>query len=245
MAALLRRLRRLLARGSTAPERSGGTVAQLRWAVLPPSHGRARRAPERGPGQAHPGPGRPHAGTRAPDRDDIPTEEDHVIGWLETLLAHMAWADGRAVEVVRAAGGDRPRELLAHVLATERVWLARIREGDSSHLEIWPDLDVPACEVWAQENAEAYRRLLEGLDPPDVRRPVPYRNTSGERFRTPLGEILLHVALHGEHHRGQIAREIRQAGGEPVNTDVITFVRQRPRREKEEEQEDGDGTASR
>jgi uncharacterized damage-inducible protein DinB len=38
---------------------------------------------------------------------------------------------------------------------------------------------------------------------------------------------LMHVALHGAYHRGQIAQVIRQGGGEPVNTDFITFQRLR------------------
>ncbi|NIP57628.1 MAG: damage-inducible protein DinB, partial [Gemmatimonadetes bacterium] len=49
-----------------------------------------------------------------------------------------------------------------------------------------------------------------------------------EEFRTPIGEILLHVLLHGSYHRGQIALRMRDVGEEPVNTDLITFVRERP-----------------
>ena len=77
--------------------------------------------------------------------------------------------------------------------------------------------------------AWANRRVLEAVrrTGDDRAREVDYTNSSGERFRTPLGEILLHVTHHGEHHRGQIARAVRRAGDEPVNTDFITFVRER------------------
>jgi len=34
------------------------------------------------------------------------------------------------------------------------------------------------------------------------------------------------VALHGSYHRGQVAAAVRAAGGEPVNTDYITYVRE-------------------
>jgi uncharacterized damage-inducible protein DinB len=45
-------------------------------------------------------------------------------------------------------------------------------------------------------------------------------------FQTPIKDLLMHVALHGSYHRGQIAQALRLAGGEPVNTDFITFVRE-------------------
>lgn len=148
--------------------------------------------------------------------------------WTERLVDHMAWANGRALGVVRETGEERSRELLAHVLATERVWLARIRTGDSSGLEIWPELTVEQCERRLEENVAAYRSFLRSLPEDGLRRGATYRNSSGVEFTTPVGEILLHVALHGSHHRGQIARELREAGEEPVNTDFIQFAREHP-----------------
>lgn len=148
--------------------------------------------------------------------------------WLDRLVDHMEWADGRALEVVRETGEERSLRLLAHVLATERVWLARIRTGDSSGLEIWPDVTVDECEEMLRENLRRYRSFADSVSEEGLRREAAYRNSSGTEFETPVGEILLHVALHGAYHRGQIARETRVAGDEPVNTDFIQFVRDRP-----------------
>lgn len=148
--------------------------------------------------------------------------------WLDRLLDHMEWANRRALEVVRETGDERGLELLAHVLATERVWMARIRTGDSSGLEIWPELTADECEGMMRENLERYRRFAESASEEDLRRAASYRNSSGTAFDTPVGEILHHVWLHGAYHRGQIARELREAGEEPVNTDFIRFVRENP-----------------
>lgn len=157
-----------------------------------------------------------------------------MIRWIERLVEHLAWANRRALEAVRRHGDEWVRRLMAHVLAAERVWLRRIRGGDSSGLEIWPDRTLAACAERLEANVADYRRLLARLEPGDLDREVAYRTSRGERFETPLGEILLHVTHHGAHHRGQIARRVRRAGAEPPNTDVITFVREDP----------GDGTAA-
>ena len=153
--------------------------------------------------------------------------------WLERLLDHLEWANSRVLEALRRAGtdgeGGEAMRLMSHVQGAEQVWLERIRTGDSSGLEIWPDLTAYECGELMEKNVREFRRVLAGTDEDALRHPVIYENSSGEEFRTPLGEILLHVFLHGEHHRGQIAREFRRGGDEPTNTDLITFVRDRPR----------------
>ncbi len=68
---------------------------------------------------------------------------------------------------------------------------------------------------------EYLRRLDEALLP----EPIVYRNQTGKEFSTARGDVLTHLLMHGGYHRGQIARALRQAGHEPVNTDYITWVR--------------------
>lgn len=147
---------------------------------------------------------------------------------LERLFDHIEWANRRALDALGRAPHDDARELLAHVLATEEVWLARIRTGSSDDLEIWPDLSLEECEALMAENLDGYRALLHSRSVDELRDTVSYRNSRGTPFDTPVVDILLHVALHGSHHRGQIAREIRASGSEPVNTDYMTFVRETP-----------------
>ena len=144
---------------------------------------------------------------------------------LEKLLDHLEWANRRALGAVAEAGDDGARRRLAHLLAAETVWLRRLETGDSSGIEIWPDLSMGECEERFAENAAGYRRYLADLGDGERDAAVAYRNSKGEAFRTPAVDILLHVFLHGSYHRGQIAMRIRDAGGDPVNTDYIAYVR--------------------
>jgi len=148
-----------------------------------------------------------------------------MIDGVERLVEHMAWADRRALSAVRDIGDDEALELLAHVAAAEAVWIEGLTTGSSDGMAIWPDLDVEACGALFRENARRYREHFAPLSDLDLAEPVAYRNSSGTPYRTPAGDIVRHVALHGEHHRGQIARRLREAGGEPVNTDFITWSR--------------------
>jgi uncharacterized damage-inducible protein DinB len=56
-------------------------------------------------------------------------------------------------------------------------------------------------------------------------KPVPYKNTAGSDYRNTVGDMLLHLALHGQHHRGQIAHAMRRHGDTPPIVDYIAWVR--------------------
>ncbi len=151
-----------------------------------------------------------------------------MISELNRLFAHLTWADLRVLEYLRRLEGAEAGELrlFSHVLGSERLWLARLRGGDTSALEGWPGFSLTECASVLEENTRGYASFLESLDEERLEHPVEYQTTDGTDYRTRVGDILLHVTLHASHHRGQIARLARDAGREPVNVDYITFARE-------------------
>lgn len=149
-----------------------------------------------------------------------------MIELLRRLFSHLAWADGRALEALRAAQGEhaRAQELLAHVAGSEGVWLARI-EGRPPEVAVWPALSLDECEQLGRRVRAGYDALLARLDEAALARPVHYRNSAGLEFDTPVVDILLHVALHGAYHRGQVALLLRSAGAAPLPSDYIAWAR--------------------
>ena len=144
---------------------------------------------------------------------------------LQRLYEHLAWAD-RAVLESLARMPEPPAEalrLLTHLLAAERIWLGRIR-GDGNPPPVWPEtLPLAELAAWQARNQAGYQELLAGEA--DLAAPVAYHTSKGDPFTTRLEDILLHVALHGSHHRGQIASLVKRAGGAPAATDFILFAR--------------------
>lgn len=150
---------------------------------------------------------------------------------VHRLFRHMSWADDRLITLMEGLDVDAEAEreilrLFAHVVAAERVWLLRATGGDASSVPIWPDWPLGETARAAGDTRAGYERLLDALTERDLGRVVEYRNSQGAAFHTALGDILLHVAMHGSYHRGQIAAAVRRGGGEPVNTDFITYVRE-------------------
>jgi uncharacterized damage-inducible protein DinB len=145
-----------------------------------------------------------------------------------TLLDHAAWADARARLSIddlppSAPERDQALRLYAHLAAAEHVWLSRI-EGRAAEHVVWPTLDLDAAAALATESIAALRRIAEDV-PERLRTEITYRNTAGQEFRSVVEDIIVHVALHGSYHRGQIALLARAGGAAPGATDYIVFVR--------------------
>lgn len=150
-----------------------------------------------------------------------------VKEYLSRLFRYVAWADRRTLAALRAAPSAQPEALplLAHLLAAEHVWLARLEQRDPRH-PVWPTLELDDCAQLAAENEVGYRAFLMRLGDGQPIGVVRYRNSQGQEFATPVLDILTQVVTHGPYHRGQIARVIGRGGGLAVNTDFITFARE-------------------
>lgn len=145
---------------------------------------------------------------------------------LSRLFAHLEWADARTLKALRAASALEPAtlELYAHILGAEATWLARLGSR-TPEVAVWPSLTLDQCETLAAANARGFQASIERLTETDLGRGITYRNSAGDTFTSTVEDILLHVAMHGAYHRGQVARALRQAGAVPEPTDYIAFIR--------------------
>lgn len=152
-----------------------------------------------------------------------------MLATLSQLIAFGTWANSRILASLRSTARHhkKPLHLLAHLLVSERIWLLRLRGEDTSTINKSPELSNAECEDLANRNQLEYSAFLASLGEADLNSPITYRNFKGTKFNTPIKEILMHVILHGTYHRGQIALAMRDDGDVPVDTDFITFVRER------------------
>jgi uncharacterized damage-inducible protein DinB len=143
---------------------------------------------------------------------------------LLRLVGHMRWADAQFADALDRDPPPEAVRLFAHVASVEHLWYARIR-GQTHQYPVWPSLDVSQSRAIAARHADLFEHLVIDTDDAALSRVVDYRNSAGRDYRSPVGEIIAHVAMHGSHHRGQIARVLRETGREPPYTDYIQFSR--------------------
>ncbi len=145
---------------------------------------------------------------------------------LDDLFAHCAWANALLFDDLRVDPSldAEVLRLLNHVIAAEHLWLSRIH-GSEPRVAVWPALPLDDLEAMGQENAAGFAELLAPGSVAGLARVVHYRNTAGRVFDNTVRDILLHVAMHGHYHRGQIATRMRAVGRTPVYTDYIGWAR--------------------
>ena len=141
------------------------------------------------------------------------------------LWDHAFWADDllwRALTLGTAPPTAAWREY-AHILGAEELWLSRLEERDS-RTSIWPELSTSAASELRRSTRAGYEALLrQSRDSLD--HSITYRNSDAKEFTNRVGDILVHVALHAQYHRGKVNLLLRQEGRAPSPVDFIAFVR--------------------
>jgi uncharacterized damage-inducible protein DinB len=146
---------------------------------------------------------------------------------IRNMFDHLHWADTRLLQQLAETGYEGPEviRLMAHCLFAEKVWLTRLQQQDSSAISIWADSTLEECQELAERNREGYLQFLNACTDPDAI--CHYHNLSGVPFSTSIRDILTHVALHGQYHRGQINALLKRQDQSPVSVDYILFAREK------------------
>lgn len=154
---------------------------------------------------------------------------------LERLYDYGYWANRKLFQVasqltpeqftqVVAGSYGSVRNTLVHVLSAEWGWLDRCG-GPERGPALKPD-DYPTVEslVKTWSTVEGYvREFLSNLKDEDLTRTVEFTNPRSEKRSGVLGALLQHGAIHGAHHRGQVALLLRLLGHPPGNFDVLFY----------------------
>lgn len=150
---------------------------------------------------------------------------------MNELLPHLTrqfryddWANRETLAFLRRAAEppSKALQLLSHIVAAEHVWLDRLH-GRTPTIAVWPDIALPDMPAHLDALRDSWSALLAGSALHEM---VAYQNSRGERFSSPVLDILTHIVNHGTYHRGQIATALRESGAEPPYTDWIHAARQ-------------------
>ena len=142
------------------------------------------------------------------------------------MFAFDHWANQVSLDAV-APNADRvPRSLawLNHILGAKRIWLARVTSTPAP-FGVNPTFTASELIEQFQIARDGWARYLERQTDADVSRVIHYHNLKGDPFQSTFGDILAHVPVHGQHHRGQINADLRAAGLAPPAIDYIAAAR--------------------
>jgi uncharacterized damage-inducible protein DinB len=141
---------------------------------------------------------------------------------LPRLIGHCVWANGVWIDFIagRCPGDERLLATMAHILLGEQAWFQRIG-GQEVDKNVWAQRPIAELREIHLRHRERYALLLRE-DPGHV---IAYRRFNGDEYQSSVSDILLHLCLHGTHHRGQMATYASGSGVAGVNTDYINYCR--------------------
>ena len=152
-----------------------------------------------------------------------------MLDVLQELYRHQAWADAahwRAVMASEAARGDADlKARLIHIHGVQQVWLGRWQGVDLGFPRPEDHGAIEDTLHFARACHAALAAFLSLQREADLPAPITYRNLAGETFTQPLGDLMLHLPLHSQYHRGQTAMRLRQLGAPAPGTDLVTWQR--------------------
>jgi uncharacterized damage-inducible protein DinB len=139
---------------------------------------------------------------------------------IKRLTEYSCWANAAWIDFIEKArpADDFLVKRMSHILLGEDAWFRRI-EGGTVDPDVWSVLTFAQMRERLAKHRDVYQSLLRH----DLSHVVDYTRFSGEKYRSPISDILVHLSHHGAHHRGQMATYISAQGTAPINTDFIQF----------------------
>ncbi|MGE0884312.1 MAG: DinB family protein [Blastocatellales bacterium] len=154
---------------------------------------------------------------------------------LEDLYDYGYWANRKLLQAISqltpeqftqtvAGSYGSIRNTLVHALSAEWGWLDRCG-GPERGPRLNPD-DYPTSEslVVTWDKVEVYMRVfLSGLKDEDLARNIEFTIGEPEKRLMQMSQLMQHAAIHGVHHRAQVALLLRMLGHAPGNFDMLMY----------------------
>jgi uncharacterized damage-inducible protein DinB len=141
----------------------------------------------------------------------------NIKTYIRQAYDYNYWANHRYFAVAEGLTGEQLHKMqghswgdvhamFVHMMSSEWVWLQRWHgTSPKAHLnkEDFPAL-ASVKERAGRIEAEM-RAFIEAQTGETLQSVITYSNFSGETFHVPLWQMLMHVANHATHHRGELA----------------------------------------
>ncbi len=121
-------------------------------------------------------------------------------------------------------GAQKAVKYFAHIAGSQQMWMNRINGKPLDDIKIWPDYGLPEALQQLKTLNQQWKKLI-ATNNNKLDKIIAYTNSKGAPYDTSLSDILYHVIIHGQHHRAQIAKLLRNANIDPPATDFIFFTR--------------------
>ena len=164
------------------------------------------------------------------------TEQSSLpVRHLRELARHMAWADatvwGAVLAAPPAANDSKIADTLHHIHQVQHVFCQAWTRGKFAVRERTEFVTLDEIAAWGLEGRRGVLAFVEGASATELEQELrmPWAAYFEQHSKQPagahtLGESILQVFLHTQHHRGQICMRLRELGVVPPTVDFILWL---------------------
>jgi uncharacterized damage-inducible protein DinB len=153
------------------------------------------------------------------------------VGTLKRLFSYKAKINCEFLAAMRQFDGATPAKEIAirvlnHTYAVDRIFAANLQRAEHGYTSPNP-LQVPSLEELSaaiKTSDQSYIDYVSGLDKTQLAERIDFRFTDGLPGRMSREEMLMHVTVHGEYHRGQLALLMMQNSVTPPGDGFTSFL---------------------
>lgn len=163
---------------------------------------------------------------------------DHAITFvpqIREMARHMAWADATVWSAVltapQAAGDARIVDTLHHIHQVQHIFLQAWTRAQFSVRERKEFATIEEIAAWGLEARRGVLSFIEQVSASElvaeIRMPWAafFEQQTGQTAGVhTMGESVLQVFLHTQHHRGQVCMRMREVGVAPPTIDFILWL---------------------
>lgn len=160
------------------------------------------------------------------------------LATIKLLYNYNRWANLRVLAVCESLTLEQwARELghswgsvhglLTHMYAAEAIWVSRWK-GDSPRV-MAKAADFPTYAALERAWMQVENDILNFIDTCNdktLSEEVTYINTRGVTYTFPLGQLMLHLANHQTHHRGELAAMLAILDVPHPEDDLLLYMRE-------------------
>jgi uncharacterized damage-inducible protein DinB len=150
-----------------------------------------------------------------------------MIDHLRHLMAHAEWANAvffRAWSKSPAREHEEMRRRVGHVIGVQEGFLKVLRSEPMGGPPSGPPPSFDELKARAESSHRDLRAFAESLDETALTRTVRIPWFPDPPCMIRVDEALVQVAMHTQHHRGQLMTRLKDFGGEPKNVDWIIWL---------------------
>ncbi|TFG32464.1 DUF664 domain-containing protein [Candidatus Thorarchaeota archaeon] len=145
---------------------------------------------------------------------------EHNLTCRESLLDTLEQVNTEEFVRDRGVGKSSIRNILVHLVNTERGWISFLDNRESTDIEPESRDRVQSIrEIWSRVH-EGTREFMDKVREDQLLH-VKSVKWGNQTVSFTIGKVLMHVATHETHHRGVLTGLIRQQGIDPPGFDMI------------------------